>query len=142
MFANHTENCSDRITHLEQQQQASESPSDEQVERVLRKILAERFGESTTQPEPTLGQAKGGGYFVRPSDGISVPRAPPIDPMMLVVDPEAVPSKQYGQTFKLLEQGLNQYPSVKINVAGLDDTAIKEEEVFKHPKLPSKNDRP
>ncbi|KAL1612929.1 hypothetical protein SLS60_001159 [Paraconiothyrium brasiliense] len=134
----------ERVLLLEQRQ-ASQGPSDEQVERVLRKILAERFGDAGIHgvDSPTL--SKDVEYFVKPPDSsISIPRAPPIDPMMLLVDPDAVPSKAYGQTFQMLERGLGQYPQVDLEDAKpvIRDTSSNDEVIFQRPELPPNHGRP
>lgn len=100
-----------RVLLLEQQQ-ASQGPSDEQLERVLRKILAERFGNTGSQIEVNQDPSINTDYFVRPPENDPSIRAPPISPSLLLVDPEAVPSKAYGHTFQMLEKGLSQYPQV------------------------------
>ncbi|KAJ4358392.1 uncharacterized protein N0V89_002974 [Didymosphaeria variabile] len=132
----------ERVLFLEQQQ-ASQGPSDEQVERVLRKILAERFGDTGSQGTDTPSLSKDVEYFVQPPDNsTSIPRAPPIDPMMLIVDPDAVPSKAYGQTFQMLEKGLSQYPQLEDAKPVVRDTTPNDEVIFKRPPFPPNHGRP
>ncbi|KAK7188772.1 uncharacterized protein CC84DRAFT_1084743 [Paraphaeosphaeria sporulosa] len=132
----------DRVLVLEQQQ-ASQGPSDEQVERVLRKILAERFGDTSSLRVENPSQIKDVDFFVKPpDDNIPIPRAPLIDPAMLFVDPEAVPSKAYSETFQMLERGLSQYPQIDDAKPVIRDATPKEEDDFKPPGLPPNHGRP
>ncbi|KAL5465507.1 hypothetical protein PMIN06_000661 [Paraphaeosphaeria minitans] len=132
----------DRVAVLEQHQ-ASQGPSDEQVERVLRKILAERFGDTGSMRVESPSLTRDVEYFVNPpKSSIPIPRAPLIDPAMLFVDPEAVPSKAYSQTFQMLERGLSQYPHVVDAKPVIRDTAPKDEDDFKRPELPPNHGRP
>ena len=130
----------ERVLFLEQQH-ARVGPSDEQVERVLRKILAERFGDGGQQPVENQGQMKDVEYFVKPPDNTSIPRAPLIDPIALAVDPEAVPSKAYAQTFQMLEKGLSQYPQTDVTETALSDTTATDTNRFKRPDLPPSHSR-
>lgn len=110
---------------------------------MLRKILAERFGDGTILPVPetTQTQNRDVEYFVRPPNGASVPRAPLIDPGVLQVDPAAVPSKAYGQTFQMLEKGLHQYPQTEVTKSAVKETVVKDEERFKRPEMAPNNSR-
>lgn len=132
---------SERITYLEQQQQSSQGPSDEQVERVLRKILAERFGNGATSQAPNPSPAKDVAHFVKPLDSTSIPRAPPIDPTKLQVDPEAVPSRAYGHTLQMLERGLSQYPQTDVSRSAITSTPVKEEEASAPSGIPNNHGR-
>ena len=75
-------------------------------------------------------------YFVKPPDSSSIPRAPPIDPAKLQVDPERVPSKAYGQAFQMLERGLSQFPQTDVAKSALTDRLVKEEDAPKRPGMP------
>jgi len=131
----------ERVLYLEQRQDW-QGPSDEQVERVLRKILAERFSDAQVRPLDNPNRLKDGDYFVKPPDGsTSIPRAPSVDPALLVVDPEAVPSKAYGQAFQMLENGLRDYPQVDLTRPAQNGTPT-EEGSYKRPKLPCTSLRP
>ncbi|KAF2440619.1 hypothetical protein P171DRAFT_104350 [Karstenula rhodostoma CBS 690.94] len=131
----------ERVLFLEQQQ-ASQGPSDEQVERVLRKILAERFGDMGSLRVERPNPSKDEEFFVKPpANSASTPRAPMIDSEMLLVDPEAVPSKAYGQTFRMLEKGLSQYPQVDDAKPVVQDTTTKDEDAFDRPELPPNHGR-
>lgn len=129
---------SERIEYLEQRQ-AWQGPSDEQVERVLRKILAERFADAGIQQVENPNVMKEGDYFVkRPGEDSSIPRTIPIDPATLLVDPDAVPSKTYAQTFQMLEKGLGEFPRADVGkpaqrVSDLD----KDDSDFKRPQAPT-----
>lgn len=81
------------------------------------------------------------GYFVKPPEGSSVPRAPLLDPATLQVDPESVPSKAYGQTFQMLEMGLSQYPETEVTKSALRDGLVKEEGAPRRPGLPHDHGR-
>ncbi|ORY10671.1 hypothetical protein BCR34DRAFT_485320 [Clohesyomyces aquaticus] len=104
----------ERITYLENHQ-ACQGPSDEQVERVLRKILAERFGEAGFQrvePSPAL---KENAYFVKkPAEDECVPNPIQINTAMLHVDPDGVPSEAYRKQFKELDSNLSDFPNVDL----------------------------
>ncbi|KAF1974417.1 hypothetical protein BU23DRAFT_461758 [Bimuria novae-zelandiae CBS 107.79] len=132
----------DRITYLEQQQQSSQGPSDEQVEQVLRKILADRFSDGATQPTLKPNEGKDGQHFVKPPDSASVPRPPAIDPAALQVDPTAVPSKVYGQTFQMLEKELHRFPQTEVSKSALKATTVKNEGTANCPAPPPDHGRP
>lgn len=123
-----------RVLLLEQQQ-ASQGPSDEQVERVLRKILAERFGDTRSLRVESPSQQRNAEFFVKPQgDDSSVPRGPFMDPAMLAVHPEAVPSKAWSETFDMLERGLGQYPQIDDAKPVLRDATSKDDD-FKRPDI-------
>jgi hypothetical protein len=110
----------ERIEYLERNQ-AGQGPTDEQLERVLRKILAERFGEAGTQGLDHPADSKGGEFFVnRPKSEYSIPKTISIDARSLQVDPDAVPSKAYGQAFQMLEEGLQKFPKVDVTKSALN----------------------
>jgi hypothetical protein len=131
----------ERVLFLEQQQ-ASQGPSDEQVERILRKILSERFSDTGSVRDESPSLPKDVEFFVKPPDNTtSIPRAPLVDQDMLLVDPDAVPSKAYGQTFQMLEKDLSQYPQVEDAKPIIRDTSSKDADVFKHPEFPPNHGR-
>lgn len=136
----------ERLLVLEQQQQSSQGPSDEQVERVLRKILAERFsntGNTHGDGSSSSQHVRSKMFFVKPPDeSISIPRAPILNAEMLLVDPTAVPSKEYGQTFQMLEQGLSHYPQIDDAKPAIRDTTPGEEDASQHPDFPGVHGRP
>jgi hypothetical protein len=99
----------ERILQLEDQQDW-QGPSDEQVERVLRKILAERFSEGTMHQVQPPDIRRERDYFVEDPRKQSAPRPILIDPTTLFVDPESVPSKAYADTIKMLEGRLHDFP--------------------------------
>jgi hypothetical protein len=104
-----------RILKIEEQG-AHQGPSDEQVERVLRKILAERFADSSAHREGISNIAKEGGYFVQPpKEDMTIPHAIPIDVHSLLVDPNAMPSKTYAETMQMLEGRLPAFPEVDLS---------------------------
>ncbi|KAF2819966.1 hypothetical protein CC86DRAFT_123403 [Ophiobolus disseminans] len=120
-FMHRTELCfralNDRIIWLEERQEWK-GPSDEQVERVLRKILAEKFSHDGTQEAPhNHNVMKEEDYFVEDRRDLGVPRPVAMDAASLVVDPEAVPSKAYAETFRMLEMQLDKFPNVDLRKA-------------------------
>jgi hypothetical protein len=132
----------ERVLFLEQQQ-ASQGPSDEQVERVLRKILSERFGDTGTPHDKSPSRTKDVEFFVKPPDNsTSIPRAPIVDQDMLLVDPDAVPSRAYSQTFQMLERGLSHYPQVEDATPVMRETPSKDEDVSKRPEIQPNHRRP
>ncbi|CAI6335627.1 unnamed protein product [Periconia digitata] len=78
---------------------------DEQIERVLRKILAERFADPSIQR--TSGSSEPKEKAIK--DG-PMPKYVSIDPTKLLIEPDAVPSKAYGRTFAMLEDKLRDFP--------------------------------
>lgn len=129
----------ERIEHLERRQ-AGQGPSDEQVERVLRRILAERFADAEFQRLDNPTELKDGDFFIkRPNMDISIPRTISIDAASLQVDPDAVPSKAYGQAFQMLEKGLQDFPQVDVAKSALKDgiPVDKNDAESKHSNLPA-----
>ncbi|CAO2657402.1 Nn.00g035280.m01.CDS01 [Neocucurbitaria sp. VM-36] len=98
----------ERITFLEDRQ-AWQGPSDEQVDRVLRKILAEKFSDAGMQRVQNPNTMKDGDYFVENPKDLAIPRPIAIDPASLLVEPEAVPSKTYADTLDMLESRLSRF---------------------------------
>ncbi|KAF1958824.1 hypothetical protein CC80DRAFT_364175, partial [Byssothecium circinans] len=96
----------ERIKYLEQRQAQLD---DEQLERVLRKILAEKFGD----PRAGLADGMRNGTFVlnRPGDALA-PKPVSIDAAELAVDVDSMPSKGYRETFKMLQSGLRSFPDL------------------------------
>jgi hypothetical protein len=124
----------ERVEVLEQLQ-AAQGPSDEQVERVLRKILAERFGESGSQRFQKPNELKDGDHLARRRHvEFSVPKTISIDAASLLVNPDAVPSKAYGESFQMLEKGLQDFPRVDVAKSVLKDSMqVDQTEVaYKH----------
>jgi hypothetical protein len=101
-----------RIVWLEERQ-AGQDPSDEQVERVLRKILAEKFSGGVTYMENryTLEEERS---FVEVQRVASTLRPVTIDVASLIVEPETVPSKAYMETFRMLEGQLTDFPHIDL----------------------------
>jgi hypothetical protein len=99
----------ERILQLEDRQDW-QGPSDEQVERVLRKILAERFSDGTMHEVQHPDIRRERDYFVEDPRKQPAPRPVLIDPAALFVDPEAVPSKAYADTLNMLEGRLHDFP--------------------------------
>ncbi|KAJ4286092.1 hypothetical protein N0V90_013441 [Kalmusia sp. IMI 367209] len=131
----------ERVSYLERQQ-AAQGPTDEQVERVLRKILAERFAPEGVRPVGDVEQSKNVQYFVKPPDPSSIPKPPLISPAKLAVDPEAVPSKVYGDTFRMLQEGLSEYPQVNVTTSSQKDTTSTDEPMTNPPDLAKTHGRP
>ncbi|KAH7405820.1 hypothetical protein DE146DRAFT_424065 [Phaeosphaeria sp. MPI-PUGE-AT-0046c] len=111
----HFQTLRERIIRLEDQ--AYRGPSDEQVERVLRKILAERFSESegraTLSPHPNIMKEEE--CFVEDLRDQARLKAVVVDPALLFVDPEAVPSIAYRNAMKVLDRRLMDYPELDQN---------------------------
>jgi hypothetical protein len=108
----------ERLEALERRQ-VGHGPSDEQVERVLRKILAERFAD---QQLDRPSEPKDSRLFVkRPNKDTPIPSALAIDATLLQVDPDAVPSNAYMQTFQMLEKGLQSFPAADVSKSALKD---------------------
>ena len=97
-----------RISYLEERQ--ARGPSDEQVERVLRKILAERFASDNSHRTDSMDMVKGSNFFVEDAKNRSTIRPINIDAASLFVEPESVPSRAYAETFQMLEGRLAEYP--------------------------------
>lgn len=114
-FMQRTESCvqmlHERILSLEGRQQSDQGPSDEQVERVLRKILAERFGDPSTARSERPEDTKPTSYFAGSNGGLAILKPLVIDPALLVIDPAAVPSKAYSDTMNMLETRLAEFPN-------------------------------
>ncbi|KAF2658482.1 hypothetical protein K491DRAFT_592896 [Lophiostoma macrostomum CBS 122681] len=124
-----------RILYLEDRQ-SWQGPSDEQVERVMRKILAERFADAGTQQVENPNHMKDGAYFVQnPKEDQMIPKPLPIDFSALQVDPNKFPSEKYGQTLQMLESDISTFPQ-GIDKATSDGQVPNE---FKRPKQPSSN---
>jgi hypothetical protein len=113
-FMRRTESCfrkmHERILVLEQSQ-VTQGPTDKQVERVLRKILDERFSDLTTHHARKQDAMQGPSWFVRDPNDFPYPRSIKMDVASLLISPDAVPSKAYSETFRMLENGLREYPS-------------------------------
>jgi len=129
-----------RLVYLEERE-AWQGPSDEQLERVLKKILAEKFNNADAprgeQPPNTL---KNGRYFVeRPKEDASVPKAIPIDMAILRADAAAVPSENYLQTLRMLESELVDFPHVELSRNTQRDSVHDQKDTspdFNRPKQP------
>jgi hypothetical protein len=100
----------ERISQLENRQDW-QGPSDEQLERVLRKILAERFSDGTMQPAQHPNIIKETEYFVENLRRQPAPLPVLMDPTSLLTDPESVPSRAYADTIKLLDNRIAQFPN-------------------------------
>jgi hypothetical protein len=134
-FMHKTEECfrslHERILHLEQQ--AWRGPSDEQVERVLRKIIAERFADVRLPPEtqiPHTGATpafKQSDSFLESARNLSISRPVAIDPASLLVEPDSVPSRAYAETFRMLETRLAGYPQTALDEPAEDLPIVKPE---------------
>lgn len=129
----------ERIEYLEQRQ-AGEGPTDEQVERILRKILSERFADANVgHVGGSSGRKDANAFLRKPDTSLSVPKAIPISITELEVNPEAMPSKAYGQSFQMLEKELSNFPRVDTTKSARKDnnTAEKLDTEFKRPRTPS-----
>lgn len=111
----------ERLMYLEDRQ-AWQGPSDEQVERVLRKILAEKFSDAGVQHVENPNAMKESDYFVENQKHLAIVRPVVIDPASLLVEPDAVPSKAYAETFHMLENRLARFPHMESNQPTEEDT--------------------
>ena len=130
-----------RLVYLEERE-AWQGPSDEQLERVLKKILAEKFNDTDVpRGEQPPNALKNGTYFMeRPKEDASVPKAIPIDMAALQVDAAAVPSENYLQTLRMLESELVDFPHVELNRNTQRDSVHDQKDTsldFNRPKQPS-----
>ncbi|KAF2007208.1 hypothetical protein P154DRAFT_115063 [Amniculicola lignicola CBS 123094] len=125
-----------RIAYLEERD-ATQGPSDEQVERILRKILAEKFAGAGVNSHATKDHPS---FVERRPEELAIPRAIPIDIATLEVDPSAVPSEQYRNTFAMLEGSLQRFPNVDLKPTRNDQSrrmdAKPTQPQFKTPNLP------
>ncbi|KAF2752192.1 hypothetical protein M011DRAFT_473446 [Sporormia fimetaria CBS 119925] len=114
-FMHRTEHCfrsmHQRITSLEEHQ-ACRGPTDEQLDRVLRKILAERFATSNMAQAETVATNRDVEFFVEDPDINAIPQSIPIDVASFQVDPNGAPSQQYAETLQMLEGKLPSFPDV------------------------------
>ncbi|KAL1649764.1 hypothetical protein SLS61_006141 [Didymella pomorum] len=99
-----------RVSRLEERQVVV--PSDEQVERVLRKILAERFANDGSHRTDSIALTKDFSLRLEDAKGRSSIRPIRTDAASLFVEPESVPSKAYTETFQMLEGRLTEYPRI------------------------------
>ncbi|KAH7402442.1 hypothetical protein BKA66DRAFT_404661 [Pyrenochaeta sp. MPI-SDFR-AT-0127] len=123
-FMSRTELCfralHERIMYLEERQ-AWAGPTDEQVERVLRKILAEKFSDTGIQRVENPNIMRDGDYFVENRKDLAILRPMSFDPASLLVEPEAVPSKAYAETIQMLESQLASFPHMELNRSSQGD---------------------
>lgn len=125
----------ERISYLEERCDHAQGPTDEQLERVLRKILAERFSNPGVQAiEPSQSRLNGG-YFVEDPKGTTCPRPIPFDPASLVTEPDSIPSKAYLDTFQMLDMKLARFPHLKNETPVSNDVnGIKRDVEIKKPR--------
>jgi hypothetical protein len=126
-FLQRTEDCfralHDRVSYLEERQ-ARNGPSDEQVERVLRKILAEKFTHDALHRTDSLDMAKSSDFFIENARNRSTIRPITINAASLLVEPDSVPSNAYAETFQMLEGRLAEYPRMCQEEPG-DESAME-----------------
>ena len=92
-----------------------QGPTDEQLERVLRKILAERFADPRGRSVDGMDTTKETPRFLdQLKEDLIYPRPLPLDLASLQVDVMAVPSEKYAQDMRMLQGGLEDYPSVNM----------------------------
>lgn len=99
------------MSYLEERQ--ARGPSDEQLERVLRKILAERFASDGSHRTDSMDMVKGSNFLIEGVRSRSTIRPINIDAATLFVEPESVPSRAYAETFQMLEGRLTDYPRIQ-----------------------------
>ncbi|KAF2192208.1 hypothetical protein K469DRAFT_553764 [Zopfia rhizophila CBS 207.26] len=111
-----------RIMYLENRQ-AWKGPSDEQVERILRKILAEKFAENAAvqRVENPNVMENGQFYVQKPTDDLVVPKPLVVDSGILSVDSNAVPSDSWKKDFDLLKQQLAESPQLGSSIHAKSD---------------------
>lgn len=124
-----------RLVYLERRLNTSDRSalSDAQVERVLRKILAEKFTADTNTtphsevsefmrhqngPDPRhhplpAGAPEGGSFVLK--DDLIVPKRVEIDIKSLLVDPEAMPTAAFGRDMERLQHNLRDFPQLDPN---------------------------
>ncbi len=98
-----------RVLYLEERQ--IQGPSDEQLERVLRRILAERFAGDGSHRTDSMDVAKGSNFFLEGAKNQPTITPINIDPAALFVEPESVPSRVYAETFRMLQGRLAEFPN-------------------------------
>ncbi|KAF7564620.1 hypothetical protein PtrM4_040540 [Pyrenophora tritici-repentis] len=101
----YAQNRVERILLLEQRPPI-QAPTDEQLERVLRNILAERFSDPVMHHMKKDDVARDEGWFVKDP----YPKSIKMNVASLLVPPESVPSQTYTDTFRMLEDGLDGFP--------------------------------
>jgi hypothetical protein len=79
---------------------------------VLRKILAEKFADSTAQQVQSPSAVKEEEHFLEDRRTLANPKPVLIDPAVLFVHPDVVPSKAYAETMKMLDQRLTDFPNI------------------------------
>jgi len=108
-FMRRTELCfrklHDRILLLEQRPPI-QAPTDEQLERVLRKILAERFSGPDMHHMKTDDSVRDERWFIKDP----FPKSLKMNVASLLVPPDSVPSQAYTDTFRMLEDELDDFP--------------------------------
>ncbi|KAF2738500.1 hypothetical protein EJ04DRAFT_509643 [Polyplosphaeria fusca] len=128
----------ERIAFLEERQ-ASQRPTDEQLERVLRRILAEKFAGRETQRTEDLNATTPAYFVEKPGDDMVVPEAIPIEIASIQVDPEAIPSRTYSETLRMLENKLPSFPSINLEKTMATDSSRDSETP---PPTHRRHDRP
>lgn len=81
---------------------------------MLRKILAERFSDSERKANSSQvpSAMKEEEYFVEDLRDQTRLKPVAIDPGLLFIDPEAVPSMAYANTMRVLDRQLMDYPDI------------------------------
>jgi hypothetical protein len=124
-----------RLIYLERRLDTSDRSalSDAQVERVLRKIMAEKFameGNPTPHsevsefmhpqdgPDPRFHQLparrpEGGSFIMK--DDLIVPKRVDVDLKKLLVDPEAMPTPAFGRDMERLQHNIRDFPQLDPN---------------------------
>lgn len=127
-----------RLVYLEQRE-AWHPPSDEQVERVLRKILADKFSHPPMEEARSPHAFDSGGFFVEtPKEDASIPKPITIDIRALAADVTAVPSERYIQTLQMLESELPEFPRVDLGTNTQRDTSQDPKDFSGHFKGPKR----
>jgi len=121
-----------RLVYLEQRA-AWSPPSDEQLERVLRKILADKFSDPPVEDVRSPHPLDTGEFFVQtPREDASVPKPITFDIQALMADVAAVPSEKYIQTLQMLENELPEFPRVELNTNAERDTSQDFKDFSRH----------
>lgn len=104
----------DRVAQFEHQ--SWQGPSDEQLERVLRKILAERFADPNGRSGDGMDTIKATPRFLdQLKEDLIYPRPIPLDLASLQVDGKEVPSEKYAEDMRMLESELEHFPQTDMN---------------------------
>ncbi|KAF2201104.1 hypothetical protein GQ43DRAFT_372275 [Delitschia confertaspora ATCC 74209] len=131
-----------RLVYLEKRLDTSDRTalSDAQVERVLRKILAERFAKSNQSTHQLPADGPPGGAFISNiKDNFVPPKPVAVDINKLLVDPNACPNPAWARDMAMLTQDLTSYPRQDPNTRTKSDPIRASSNFFNNdPNPPNK----